>query len=516
MNDSSSTTRYQVDDLYIDVGRGTVCRDGAEVELSQLSFSLLLRLVEADGGIVTLETLMSDVWPGVVVTPETVSQRIKIVRNALGDDAQKPRYIAGVRGRGYRIVARISRLDSGATPARDEAASSHVANGFPWRWIAAAAAVAVGIAIASLVTGLFALREARTGTIDADEIRSAVMSAIETLDLPLSTADMDAVLASGSSDALDVFLRGISGAATSIGGPIDAMDQALALDPDFAPAHAVKAFLLSQTLVTTVFAQGASPRRSQDIERGIRRHAGRALDIYPQSGIAHTALGNVDFYHWRWRKAEDEFAKGLSGAVGESLVPYLLLMSYQGRHDEAIDLGRRIVELNPGVGGMYGHLGIARAYAGRYAEAAEDLALALQTSASPVFRSTLISIELARGNRDTAREMLEKYFPGFPGAVPAYLKSRIESQPVGQAVESLRERDARGEAVGAGTWAMAYLAAGDEKAALEQLAIAADIARNHEIDEGFFAVLNLKMNLAGDPLLEEPEFVDVLARIRAD
>ena len=69
MNDSSSTTRYQVGDLCIDVGRGTVCRNGAEVEFSQLSFSLFLRLVEADGGIVTLETLISDVWPGVVVTP---------------------------------------------------------------------------------------------------------------------------------------------------------------------------------------------------------------------------------------------------------------------------------------------------------------------------------------------------------------------------------------------------------------------------------------------------------------
>jgi DNA-binding winged helix-turn-helix (wHTH) protein len=40
---------------------------------------------------------MQQVWPGLVVGPETVSQRIKLIRDALDDDPKQPRYIAGVR-----------------------------------------------------------------------------------------------------------------------------------------------------------------------------------------------------------------------------------------------------------------------------------------------------------------------------------------------------------------------------------------------------------------------------------
>jgi TolB-like protein/Flp pilus assembly protein TadD len=50
------------------------------------------------------------VWTGLVITPETISQRVKLVRDALGDDPHAPRYIAGVRGRGYRMVATVRPL----------------------------------------------------------------------------------------------------------------------------------------------------------------------------------------------------------------------------------------------------------------------------------------------------------------------------------------------------------------------------------------------------------------------
>ena len=49
---------------------------------------------------------------GVVVNPETVSQRVKLVRDALEDDPHAPRYIAGVRGRGYRMLPPVVPLCS--------------------------------------------------------------------------------------------------------------------------------------------------------------------------------------------------------------------------------------------------------------------------------------------------------------------------------------------------------------------------------------------------------------------
>jgi TolB-like protein/Flp pilus assembly protein TadD/DNA-binding winged helix-turn-helix (wHTH) protein len=101
---------YRVGDLLLDVGQQQVTRDGAELPLSQLSFGLLLALVRAAPNVVTFDQLMERVWPNLVVSQETVSQRVKLVRDALGDDSQAPRYIGGVRGRGYRMVARISPL----------------------------------------------------------------------------------------------------------------------------------------------------------------------------------------------------------------------------------------------------------------------------------------------------------------------------------------------------------------------------------------------------------------------
>src|SRR5690349_18211341 len=103
---------YRVGDLLIDIGRQQVTRATQELPLSQLSFQLLLALARAAPNLLTFDELMERVWPGLVVSPETVSQRVKLVRDALDDDPHSPRYILGVRGRGYRMLAEVSRLTS--------------------------------------------------------------------------------------------------------------------------------------------------------------------------------------------------------------------------------------------------------------------------------------------------------------------------------------------------------------------------------------------------------------------
>jgi TolB-like protein/Flp pilus assembly protein TadD/DNA-binding winged helix-turn-helix (wHTH) protein len=102
---------YRVGDLLIDIGRQRVTRETVELSLSALSFELLLALARAAPNVLSFDQLMERVWPGLVVTPETVSQRVKLVRDAIGDDSQSPRYIGGVRGRGYRMVASVSPVE---------------------------------------------------------------------------------------------------------------------------------------------------------------------------------------------------------------------------------------------------------------------------------------------------------------------------------------------------------------------------------------------------------------------
>lgn len=115
--DASPSARligYRVDDLTIDVRRRLVSRDGQALQISGLSYDLLLALVQGAPSLLTFDELLERVWPALVVNPETVIQRVKLVRDALNDEPNAPRYIAGVRGRGYRLLASVTPLHESA------------------------------------------------------------------------------------------------------------------------------------------------------------------------------------------------------------------------------------------------------------------------------------------------------------------------------------------------------------------------------------------------------------------
>jgi len=114
--ESAESPGYQVDDLIIDLGQRRVSRGGTDIPLPPLSFELLLTLTRAAPDVVTFDQLTARVWPGLVITPETISQRVKLVRDALGDDPHAPRYIAGVRGTGYRMTASVRPLKDRRRP----------------------------------------------------------------------------------------------------------------------------------------------------------------------------------------------------------------------------------------------------------------------------------------------------------------------------------------------------------------------------------------------------------------
>ncbi len=101
--------RYRFGDLTIDCGKRLVLRGNEILAINGLSFDLLLALLDCAPNLVTPDELMRRVWPGLSVNPETISQRVKLLRHALRDDARAPRYIAVVRGRGYRAIADVSR-----------------------------------------------------------------------------------------------------------------------------------------------------------------------------------------------------------------------------------------------------------------------------------------------------------------------------------------------------------------------------------------------------------------------
>ena len=110
---SNFSRRYRFADLTIDVGQRRLLRAGEEIALSKLSYELMRVLVEAAPNLVTHEELAARVWgPRRIVTPENLAKRVMMLRQALGDHADAPRYIEGVRGQGYRLVPAVEIVDS--------------------------------------------------------------------------------------------------------------------------------------------------------------------------------------------------------------------------------------------------------------------------------------------------------------------------------------------------------------------------------------------------------------------
>lgn len=100
--------RYRFDELTLDTGRRQLSRGTEAIALSKLSFRLLCALVEAAPNVVTHDDLAAQVWdPRRIVTPENLAKRVMLLRRALGDRARAPRYIAGVRGVGYRLLSEV-------------------------------------------------------------------------------------------------------------------------------------------------------------------------------------------------------------------------------------------------------------------------------------------------------------------------------------------------------------------------------------------------------------------------
>src|ERR1044072_1398892 len=65
---------------------------------------------------VSHDQLIDTVWGGRSASPETSSQRIKLLRDALSDDSHHPRYVELVRGQGYRLLPPVTVLPDESPP----------------------------------------------------------------------------------------------------------------------------------------------------------------------------------------------------------------------------------------------------------------------------------------------------------------------------------------------------------------------------------------------------------------
>lgn len=118
MTDGSDriATPCRFGDFVLDPRDRRLTRDGATVELSGRYLDALILLTMEPGRLVAKERFMAEVWKGVPVTDEALTQCIRSLRKALGDDAARPRFIETTPRHGYRFIAPIEPVEARPTP----------------------------------------------------------------------------------------------------------------------------------------------------------------------------------------------------------------------------------------------------------------------------------------------------------------------------------------------------------------------------------------------------------------
>jgi DNA-binding response OmpR family regulator len=103
---AASAPILEAGDLLVDRDRHTARLAGKPLELTTLEFRLLATLLEADGRVLNRERLLDAVYGDgeVFVLDRSIDALITRLRHKLGDDPNRPRFVATVRGVGYRFV----------------------------------------------------------------------------------------------------------------------------------------------------------------------------------------------------------------------------------------------------------------------------------------------------------------------------------------------------------------------------------------------------------------------------
>ncbi len=158
--------RLRVGAHVVDIGALRVVTHPQHPRLTSKAAAVLIELVRHAGDTVTRDALLDRVWADRVTTPDVLTQAIKELRRAFGDDAKPSRYIETIPKVGYRLLAPVSPFD--AEPIAVDAHAQAAAGNDPdlidagrtavapspftarlsWRWLLAA------VAIVAVLSGL--------------------------------------------------------------------------------------------------------------------------------------------------------------------------------------------------------------------------------------------------------------------------------------------------------------------------------------------------------------------------
>jgi adenylate cyclase len=304
--------------------------------------------------------------------------------------------------------------------------------------------------------------------------------------------------------AYDLYLRGLVAASEPDGKGIDeavrCFDQATKLDPTFAEAFAVWANLY-------VTASGDYlPMR--DVMPRARALAARALELDPTSSDAHSALGNIALqFDLDWSLAESEFEKAI--ALNPSNVTplrfYALLLMALARFDEAKEVFRRVIRLDPG-GEHHSQLSWAELESGNFDVAIRDAEEERDKDPASVGNHVFLGLfYLAAGRRAEAAKEAASPLTGASESERfdhAMLNALVGKPDAAREIVAETERGEAKSYTSAAHLAMLYAALGDKAKALDLL--------EKDFLEGDRILWLFYRGVFFDSIRDDPRFISLL------
>lgn len=221
---------------------------------------------------------------------------------------------------------------------------------------------------------------------DALQIQTDIADHVaEALSIRLGGSDRKRLMEGGTNnvDAQDLrlkaeaYLEGNEGAET-LQQAIGMVDAALALDPKYADAVAIKARMLSRK--AGMFSGTATEsQKNYALAEQTARHA---IDLAPQSQLGYWVLAEILDQQLHRRAARGQFERMLAVAGSRERIPasYAMFLSEMGRSDEALRIAEQNAALDPLNPKVYGEQAMILGNARRFADAIRVVEKANQLS----------------------------------------------------------------------------------------------------------------------------------------
>jgi TolB-like protein/DNA-binding winged helix-turn-helix (wHTH) protein/Tfp pilus assembly protein PilF len=151
---------YQFEGFQLDVACYELRRNGHVLKLEKIPMELLILLISRRGELVSREEIIAKLWGQDVFieTEHGINTAVRKIRQTLGDDPERPRFVQTVVGKGYRFVGPIDVVDaapavdpsSAPVPVIEEGTGRSRSKTIP-RWVVKASAAALILVVAAAI-----------------------------------------------------------------------------------------------------------------------------------------------------------------------------------------------------------------------------------------------------------------------------------------------------------------------------------------------------------------------------